>query len=535
MPIYFRLLSGLLCLLSVSSSAQSPTPKTLLWRITGNGLTKPSYLFGTMHLSDKRLFRFTDSVYSAIEKSDGLAIEVNPDEMAVYYVNQMFDELENRKKLQDVLSEERFEEYRAGLTKKFNKPASEITTDEIVQARNSWMSDYMAKGEMPTFVDAYLYNIARRQGKWLGGIEDLSDQLGLMDDMVDESDLDLLLMDNKKKIRRTGKSMIEGMIETYTREDLDAINELMNQGGAEYKDLLLLKRNVKMARRIDSLINIRTMFLAIGAAHLPGDSGVIDLLTKRGFTLQPVISNKKIDASKYTFKEVHLPWLEIPDNNNLYKVLMPGNPASVRLQNLIDMKFHFDLFTMSTYSTMAIVYPQQHFNKDSVLKHMASFMFKGRKIKEGKPISLGNATGREFIERVSNQNMRVRILMDERIVYVTMMTGNKAESVTGANAEKFFSSLVINESVVPSAKPGNVLFADSVMGIAFNAPSKLEYNKQYSSDANGWHISGFSGIDMAKGIYTMLFSQDVKPGHYIESDSILRADFRERMRIQYRL
>jgi len=74
----------------------------LLWRISGNRLQKPSYLFGTMHLNDKRLFRFDDSVYRAIEKTEGLAIEVNPDEMAAYFVNKMFNQIENGKKLKDV-------------------------------------------------------------------------------------------------------------------------------------------------------------------------------------------------------------------------------------------------------------------------------------------------------------------------------------------------------------------------------------------------------------------------------------------------
>ena len=524
---FSRLLYTFLTLLCFSASAQQSTPKTLLWRITGQGLKKPSYLFGTMHLNDKRLFRFSDSVYAAIEKSEGLAIEVNPDEMGVYYVNKIFDELENKKKLQDLLSDEEFEPYREGLSKKFKKPASEITTDEIVQERNRWMSDYMSKGEMPTFVDAYLYNIARRQGKWLGGIEDLSDQVGLMEGMVDKSDLDYLLLDNKKKIDKTGKTVMETMIDTYTREDLDGINEISNQGSADFKDQLLIRRNVKMARRIDSLVNIRTMFLAIGAAHLPGDSGVIDLLTRRGFRVEPVMSNKKIDASKYTFKEVHLPWQEVSDVNNLYKILMPGNPASVRIQGLIDMKFHLDLFSMSTYATMAIVYPQQNFNKDSVARQMATYMFKGRTIKNGRRISVGNATGQEFIEKVSNQNLRVQILMDERVVYVAMMTGNKSEQLAGVDADKFFSSFSIPENRVIPGQNASFLFSDTIMGISLKASSKIEYNKQFSRTENGWHISGFAGVDLSKGIYTMLFSQEVLPGNFIVSDSLIEAGLYE--------
>ena len=98
-----------------STQAQSTFPHTLLWRISGNGLQKPSYLYGTMHLNDKRLFRFDDSVYRAIEKTEGLAIEVNPDEMAAYFVNQLFDQIENGKKLQDLLDQRYFNRNRNAL------------------------------------------------------------------------------------------------------------------------------------------------------------------------------------------------------------------------------------------------------------------------------------------------------------------------------------------------------------------------------------------------------------------------------------
>jgi uncharacterized protein YbaP (TraB family) len=63
------------------SVAQETSSKTLLWRITGNGLQKPSYLYGTMHLKDRRLFFFGDSVYKSMEASEGFAMELDPNEM----------------------------------------------------------------------------------------------------------------------------------------------------------------------------------------------------------------------------------------------------------------------------------------------------------------------------------------------------------------------------------------------------------------------------------------------------------------------
>ena len=67
--------------LTTTTNAQKPNANTLLWRITGNGLSQPSYLFGTMHLYDSRLFQFGDSVYSSLEKTDAYAMELDPNSM----------------------------------------------------------------------------------------------------------------------------------------------------------------------------------------------------------------------------------------------------------------------------------------------------------------------------------------------------------------------------------------------------------------------------------------------------------------------
>src|SRR5688572_31688546 len=109
-----------LCTASLLSAQQ--LPKTVLWRISGKGLSKPSYLFGTMHLNDQRLFNFGDSVYRAIEYCDGLAIEVSPDEMGMHFANKLFDDVEKQRTVTDILNKQDFKKYSAALSKKFKKP-----------------------------------------------------------------------------------------------------------------------------------------------------------------------------------------------------------------------------------------------------------------------------------------------------------------------------------------------------------------------------------------------------------------------------
>ncbi len=82
MKLIAAFICTLLFLFSISKTpAQQKNAKTLLWRITGKGMQQPSYLFGTMHLKDRRLFFFGDSVYKNITAATGFAMELDPEAM----------------------------------------------------------------------------------------------------------------------------------------------------------------------------------------------------------------------------------------------------------------------------------------------------------------------------------------------------------------------------------------------------------------------------------------------------------------------
>lgn len=516
---------------SLSVFAQQRYAKTLLWRITGNGLQKPSYLFGTMHLTDKRLFNFTDSVYKAIETSDGLAIEVNPDEMMAYFINKTFDDLQKGKRVKDLLDSKEYKTYSSSLEKKFGKPADEITTQDVVKEKSKWMTDYLEKGEMPTFVDGYLYTTAKKQGKWIGGIEDITDQASLTDDVVDKTDITYLLADKGSNggsgnVPAARDNSVEKMIGAYTKQDIEEIERMSSLSATEEeKDLILTRRNIKMARRIDSLSALRTMFFAVGAAHLPGDSGVINLLRARGFTVEPVISNKKIASTDYKFKEVEIPWVEVKDDQDLYKALMPGNPVPLKLYGLIDMKFLFDIGNFTGFYTMAVPTPHKQANEDSIYSGIVNRMFKKQKVSQPKQIENNGIKGREYTSSFDGFSVRVQIFLGDKASYIIMAYALKKENIASASANKFFSNFSINKSyVLPSAQTH--IFTDSIMGITFKTPVKLEPNKQLTqNNVKGYNLAVFTGTDMSTGSYIMLFSKDVLPGMYIINDSILYDEY----------
>src|ERR1700722_10426926 len=142
---------------------------------------------------------------------------------------------------------------------------------------------------MSTFLDLYLYETARREKKWTGGVEDIGDQRGLASDIIDKSDISEIVAEDHSTGVRQG---LDRMIDVYLKQDLTALDSWM--GDSASKDRIIIQRNKKMAFRMDSLSGVRSMVFAVGAAHLPGSQGLIHLLPERGFTVEPVFSSQKI-------------------------------------------------------------------------------------------------------------------------------------------------------------------------------------------------------------------------------------------------
>ncbi|MES1249979.1 MAG: TraB/GumN family protein, partial [Chitinophaga rupis] len=283
----------------------------------------------------------------------------------------------------------------------------------------------------------------------------------------------------------------------------------------EQKDRLLLHRNVKMARRMDSLSALRSMFFAVGCAHLPGDSGVIDLLRRKGFSVEPVFSAKKIASTNYTFQEVHIPWMSVTDEQGTYTAEMPANPATVKLYGLLEMKFLMDLFNMSGFCTMSVANPGHSGSKDSLFKSVAGKMFHGT-APSGKSLVKNGIPGKEYIHYDSSGNIRVQLFVDSNRVYMALISALKKDVLLSADAEKFFQSYTITGVVPPQAGSTATRFTDSMVGISFISPARLTYNKKMSkSEDESYDMNTYTGIDQKTGAMIMVLSRTLRPGYHI--------------------
>lgn len=525
-----RCLLVLVFMLSCSVTfAQQKWPATLLWRISGNGLQKPSYLFGTMHLQDKRLFNFTDSLYQFLEKAEGFAIEINFRDYMDTIVQRSI-----QKKEEEFLSDadeevevdsKKLDKGADSLLKEFGITKNKLTRKQLKKIRDYRINKIVQEGEMPTIVDAYLYGIALRQGKWLGGIEDVHDQMDVFDELGKNLDVNEVFIPEDKL-----RFSMEQLINIYLQQDLQGIADYTYRADPGYKDKVIVQRNIKMARRMDSLSALRSMFFAVGAAHLPGDSGVISFLRNKGFTVDPVFSAVRIPAANYSSKLQDLNWIKVNDENKLYTVEMPGVPSDHNMfGELLKMKMFFDVTTMTFYmsgNTMANAKNEKELNE--ALQEIAQRTggSSGRVLSK-KTIQQNGVQGMEGLIQNKDGFYRLRLLQKENVLYILMAGASKKSNLTTGDADRFFASFRANAAI----KKDWIKFELPEKGFSISLPGQPRRNKLFEQQAEGsnWNFLVYDHVDVGSGLYFIIQIRELRGGYYLDGDSSFLSQFKENL------
>ncbi len=517
-----KLSSCLLCLFMLfycpfKICAQHINNKTLLWRISGNGLSRPSYLYGTMHLYDRRLFQFGDSVYRSLENTEAYAMELDPNSMMDSILIKLNEE-DTTSLLEQMIDKKQYDTIAGKLEKKLGIPANRITRKILIAEREKQIYKRRNKEDMNAEVDLYLYDIARKKGKWVGGIEDVNDQSGIIDEMGKNFDVNEFLATDDEKIKENMNSIID----LYVTGDLDKIEAWVNSGqNAETKSLLLTRRNIKMARRMDSLSKLRSTFFAVGAAHLPGDDGVISLLRRNGFTVEPVFSSKKIAPQDYKFTAKEFDWMKIEGPDNLYTVEMPGKPTDInKFGNELKMKMYGDLASGSFFMTGYVGIDNGTNKDDAINKIMENFSAEKINKKEKKNIINNGINGVEINALRENVYCRLQIFITGNKEYMAIVGSPNHDNLFTKDANRFLQSFVMYANIevknndwvteLDSAKAFSISFPKSPE-IYILPPAKIKKN---------WTSTIYSAMDIKTNTYYILAINETKKGYLMYADSI---------------
>jgi uncharacterized protein YbaP (TraB family) len=262
----------------------------MLWRISNPGGDKPSYLFGTMHLAQKKFMLFTDSVYSAVAETNTFFGELDYDKLLTIFTDSStIGFFQTKADFLDSVT--KTPGWKAMVERMNKKYGTTVNPDSLEQfmSFSSKISFEMYKEEPGVkAMDLMLADYAKSLGKKTGGLETYILQIDMIYKIIGARVQDSTLgFDNEAELMSNFKRY-------YENQRLDSIDRYLQAINPNYRNIIFTKRNKTMADSIEKHTNTAPAFFAIGCGHLPGNDGVIALLIKKGFVVTPVHSDNRM-------------------------------------------------------------------------------------------------------------------------------------------------------------------------------------------------------------------------------------------------
>lgn len=254
---------------------------SLLWEISGNGLTEPSYLYGTMHMMCEADFLIKEKVKNAIENTDKLALELDFDDPTELMAMQNMTT--STKPLSERLSNEDYAKLDKFLQSQLGMGAKNFENYTLIGIMSMVM--FKSLNCPPKMYEVEFMQQAMANKKEILGLEKVETQVtGFSESYTDEEFIEQLKYYNT--------SYFDEMVAIYKEESLNELYNMVTDEkfmDAEAKTIMLDNRNKNWVAIMPELMNAQPVFFAVGAGHLPGENGVINLLRNAGYSVKPVL------------------------------------------------------------------------------------------------------------------------------------------------------------------------------------------------------------------------------------------------------
>lgn len=282
-------------------------PAQLLYRISGKGLPTPSYIVGTYHLANVAFVDSIPGIRQAMADCQQVYGELiidemqSPDTLAMMQQAMLLPEGMTLDKLLTADEMNRLNAYMKSLL------GMDMTNPMIAQEMGKWTPSalsttlsslsYLKKTsgfDPQNQFDNYFQKEAFKQGKNVGGLETTLFQLNMLfksQTLERQKELLMCQVDNVAFM----DEMTDGVIRAFYAQDLNAIMEAMDEkmhnscdSRPEEEDALIYNRNADWVKKMPALMAKKPTLFAVGAAHLPGEKGVLNLLRQAGYKVEGV-------------------------------------------------------------------------------------------------------------------------------------------------------------------------------------------------------------------------------------------------------
>ncbi len=258
-----------------------------LWKIEGSGLNKASYLFGTIHITCDATLE--NDVIKALDETKQIVLEIDMDDpdMQDKMMKGMY--MKDGKTLKSIVNDEDYQAIDSLFISKMG-----ISVKMIENVKPFFLTSML----YPKFIDcpmesfeAELMKVAKEQNEEIFGLETIDDQINVFEVIPYEDQVKDLVRTAKDNMAYD-KANFAKLLSIYKDENITDMLNIMNDDNyssvAEYQDELLDNRNINWIPKIKEYAEKQATFFGVGAGHLAGENGIINLLRQAGYTVTAV-------------------------------------------------------------------------------------------------------------------------------------------------------------------------------------------------------------------------------------------------------
>ena len=256
---------------------------SLLYKISGNRLKNPSYLLGTMHMICGGDFYLQEKVLKALDKCSIYYMEV--DLGSAQQLQKMQQKLPTQADISEGLSISEKEDLNHLLQNQFGLSLEEARQQPPVTLISRMTTNAVDCDDV-RLVEMELLKIAQTKFLETAGLETALEQLKIAQKVFTGKEVLMQL-----KSAGEYKTAFDKMVKAYRSENLMELAMLVTDERFMSKNafnILVIKRNRRWAKAIPLLIESESAFIAVGAGHLPGEQGLLQLLADKGYIVNPV-------------------------------------------------------------------------------------------------------------------------------------------------------------------------------------------------------------------------------------------------------
>jgi len=506
--------------------------QSLMWKISGNGLEKPSYLYGTMHVSGKMVFHLGDHFYDAMENVDIVALELEPEA----WLKSIFEDKSSGWYSRSAGEWDNDSYYDEDAYLPQLRGAFALNTDIQDKVKNALMYDpsllnYMlfrysnygagSDYEEETWLDMYLYQIGKKLGKQTFGLETYEQSTAFLEKAQEEERKNYKKKSYDSRDREEIERLQNQMEPAYRRQDLDLIDSLNKKTTSEAFDkYILIERNKVFVYNMDSLLRSgKTMLAGMGCAHLPGDSGVVEMMRRIGYTVDYYNkgernAQRRSKLEKIVYKKSYKTFttadqqLTFDAPSEVYP-LFTENDQSAWISLDIPNGSSFLVYRTKNYAGL------RRIDNDFIFASIDSILYEaiaGNIVSQKKTTFQGyQALDIVNLTRRGDYQRKVIVLLPEEIL--VMKLTSSGEKVKNGYGNEFFKSLKLN---LPKVSDSN-LWQSQDKRVSINMPGYVSY---YQKEINEFTDSDFlvTSFDAANDAYYMAQRHTTTDPEFIDEE-----------------